>query len=329
MRILVTGASGFIGGHLVQTLAKEGAQVRILARPSSKLHHLAGLPLETIYGDLDDKQALQLAVKDVQIIYHCAALSSDWGTTAQFHKANVDGVRNIIEAALHSDTLERFVHISTTDVYGYPVQPCDESYPITDIGLAYNASKGLGEKVVWAAYREHGLPVTIIRPVSVYGPRGTEFTEKIGEHIQRGSMAVFDGGRTHAGLLYIDNAVDAIMKAALASVAIGQAYNLRDDMDTTWREYVDAFAKLLCKPKPRLNLPAKPALVLSDLLESAYRRLRIRGEPPLTRHAILILARDQGYGIAKIKRDLGFTSTIGLEQGLEKSVEWLQKYGER
>ncbi len=326
MKVLITGASGFIGGHLVERLVSEGMQVRILARSTSRLHHLQGLPIETIYGGLDDRDILQKAVSGIQIIYHSAALSADWGTPEMFHKANVEGVQNIVDAALKGDKLERFVHISTTDVYGYPVQPGDETYPITGIpGLPYNISKGKGEQIVWDAWHSHKLPITIIRPVSVYGPRGTEFTQKIGEHIQRGTMAVFGGGRTHAGLLYIDNGVDLIVKAATAPNAIGQAFNLRDDIDTTWREYVDAFASYLGKPKPRLNFPVPVALTLARLMQFTYRQLHIQNDPPLTRHAILIFCRNQGYRIDKIKHELGFQTKIGLEEGLEKSVTWLNQ----
>jgi nucleoside-diphosphate-sugar epimerase len=324
VKALVTGASGFIGGHLVERLVKEGITVRILARRSSKLNHLAKLPLETVYGDLSDLESLREAVAGVQVIYHCAALSADWGTAAMFHQANVVGVQNVVTAALQNDHLERFVHISTTDVYGYPVQPCDETYPITGIGLPYNISKGLGEQAVWDAHRQYGLPMTVIRPVSVYGPRGTEFVQRIGEHLRAGDMAVFDGGRTHAGLLYIDNGVDFILRASLAPVALGQAYNLRDDHDTNWREYLELLAAALGLSKPRLNLPTGLALAVAHGLETLYRWRGIAADPPLTRHAILIMARDQGYLIDKAKREIGFNVVVGLEEGIARSAAWLR-----
>jgi len=324
VKVLVTGASGFIGGHLVEALIKQDTQVRILSRPKSNLTHLQSLPIEVICGDLSDVESLRRAAEGVDIIYHCAALSSDWGSYSDFETANVQGVHNLLDATRNSDTLKRFVHLSTTDVYGYPIQACDERYPITDIGLPYNKTKGLGEKLVWDAHQQHGVPVTIIRPVSVYGPRGTAFVQIIGSLIDQGMMTVFNGGHTHAGLLYIDNAVEFILRASLSERSLGQVYNLRDDFDINWRNYVDALALKLHKRKPWLNIPTAAALLAGSVVERMHSVLHLKSAPILTRHAVLLMAREQGYFIDKAKRELDFKSRVGFDEGVDRSAYWFR-----
>src|SRR5437879_1367484 len=131
MAVLVTGASGFLGGRLAQVLVARGETVRILARATSDLHHLAGLPIEIVRGDLSATTSIAAAVRGVTHVYHCAACSTDWAPDAVFNAANVAGVQNLLDAAQRVSGLQRFLHVSTTDVYGYPAVPCDESHPLT------------------------------------------------------------------------------------------------------------------------------------------------------------------------------------------------------
>jgi nucleoside-diphosphate-sugar epimerase len=145
----------------------------------------------------------------------------------------VAGVRRLLRAASRTPTLRRLLHVSTTDVYGYRRHAGDETTPIRDVGLPYNRSKGLGELAVWACHRQTGLPVTVVRPASIYGPRSKDFVLEIARAVQRRQMVLVGDGRVPAGLIYIDNAVDAILAAAEAEDSVGQAYALRDETPTT------------------------------------------------------------------------------------------------
>src|SRR5215471_9102332 len=153
MPVLVTGASGFLGGRLTQILLNRGAGVRILARPAADLRHLAVDKLEVVPGSLADMESLTRAVRGVTEIFHCAACSTDWAPRRVFHEANVTGVENLLRAVRQASKLTRFLHVSSTDVYGYPRSPCDESGALTDAGLPYNRTKCLGEQRVWEAAR--------------------------------------------------------------------------------------------------------------------------------------------------------------------------------
>ncbi len=322
MRMLVTGGSGFLGGRLAQMLSAQGHEVVVLARHSSDLRHLSAYQLQIAYGDIRDKDSLRRALHGCQVVYHCAGLSTDWATLAQFAETNINGVQNILDCAVELPALERFVHISTTDVYGYPLVACDETHPLVDVGLPYNRSKLRGEQLVGDAARRHRLPITIFRPACIYGPRGTEFVGRMGDQLRSGFLPLLDGGRTHAGLIYVDNAVNALIACLEHPASIGEAYNLRDDFAVSWREYIAAFAAHLGKKAPTLSLPSAWALRAARLLEGTFHTLHLSAHPVVTRHAILVLCRDQGYAIDKARHDLGFTTTIGLEEGLERSIAW-------
>jgi len=323
MAVLVTGASGFLGGRLAQVLVARGETVRILARPTSDLRHLSGLPIEIVQGDLAATASLATAVKNVTHIYHCAACSTDWAADHVFYAANVAGVQNLLDAARRVSGLQRFLHVSTTDVYGYPAVPCDESHPLTDIGLPYNRTKCQGEECVWQASRR-GLPVTVVRPATIYGPRSKDFGTEIAKLIRQGTMVLIDGGRSPGGFCYVDNAVDAIIQGATVLQALGRSYNLSDGTGEPWRRYIDALADGLGEPRPSINIPAALAFPLARGFESTHRLLRLPGRPLLTRHAVYLLTRDQEYVNEATRRDFGFSPAVTFEDGVSRTVDWLK-----
>jgi nucleoside-diphosphate-sugar epimerase len=257
-------------------------------------------------------------------VFHCAACSSDWAPRRVFEEANVTGVSNLLAAARRAGGIARFVHVSTTDVYGYPHEPCAESHPAVDAGLPYNSTKCAGEALVWAAARE-GLPVTVIRPATIYGPRSKDFAVEIAKHIRAGSMLVIDHGRAPGGFAYVDNVAGAMIAAAEAGATAGRAYNIADGTGATWRMYVDALADGLGRRRPWLDLPSAIALPLARTMEAVHGALHLPGRPLLTRHAVLLLSRNQEYPADAARRDFGFAPAISLKEGIARTVEWLNK----
>lgn len=323
MTTLVTGASGFIGGELTRMLIERGEQVRILARPTSNLAHLKGLPVETVRGGLDNTAALVDATSNIEVIYHCAALAADWGPWSDFERANITGVKNLLRASVDAGTVQRFVHVSTTDVYGYPRKAVDESYGLHDVGYPYNRSKIRSEQLVDECHQQTGLPTTIIRPVTVFGPRSYTFSVGIGRLLLEGDLPLIANGRARAGLAYVDDLVEGMIAAAKSPVAVGQAYNLRDPSNITWKESLLALAEGLgAIPRPR-NIPTPVALTIAMGLEAIYSLLRIKTRPLLTRQIVYAMGRDQGYSIDKAQNELGFTPKVGVEKGLQRTIDWL------
>lgn len=319
MTALVTGASGFLGGRLAQVLASRAGSVRVLARPSNDLSHLGDLPIEVVRGDLSRQPVLEAAMRGVTHVFHCAAASTDWASWSTYHGSNVQGTENVLRAAAGSPDLERFLHVSTTDVYGYPIKVCDESNPLVDVGLPYNRTKIFGERAVWAS----GLPVTVVRPATIYGPRSVTFGTDIAKLLRQRLMATIDGGRASGGFLYVDNAVDALILAATARESIGRAYNLADGSGVTWKTYVDRMADGLGLPRPWIDLPSGGARALAWAMEAPHRFLRIPGRPLLTRHAVCLLARDQEYPNERARRELGFRAAVGFDEGMARTISWL------
>jgi nucleoside-diphosphate-sugar epimerase len=323
MRSLVTGASGFLGGRLAQMLAANGDDVVVLARPTSDLRHLDGLPSTLVAGDLGDAEALTRALHGVQRVFHCAACSTDWAPWKTYFSANVTGTANLLQAARACPTLERFVHVSTTDVYGYPTTPCDETHPLVETHLPYNRTKRLGELAVWEARRSHALPITIVRPATIYGPRGKDFTVEIATMLRQRLMLTIDHGRAPGGFAFVDNVAEAMIAASTASTTLGEAYNLADGTNADWTEYLARFSAALGCPTPWLNLSLANADRLARLLEIPHRLLHLGGRPLLTRHAVLLLGLNQEFPIAKAQRDFGYSPRISLEEGIARSVAWL------
>ena len=322
MPSLVTGASGFLGGRVAQLLHERGEEVTILARSGSDLRHLQTTPVRIVPCDLSDRPALQKAVQQVTHIFHCAACSTDWAPYQTYLDANVIGTQHLLDAARQAPLLERFVHVSTTDIYGYPQTPCSEDHPFVDAGLPYNQTKGAGEAAVWKAHAE-GLPVTILRPATIYGPRGKDFTQEIAALLRQRLMAYVGGGHATGGFTYVDNVAHAMLEAASSPRTVGQAYNIADGTNASWRDYATLFAEQLGTKPPWIDLSFGKALALARAFEAPHRFLRLPGRPLLTRHAVLLLGRNQEFPATKAKNDFSFRPGVSLEEGIRRSVAWL------
>jgi nucleoside-diphosphate-sugar epimerase len=322
MTTLITGASGFLGGRVAQILAAQGQDVVVLARSTSKLDHLPNIRIAP--GNLTDAASLVAATHGATRIIHCAACSTDWAPWDTYYSANVTGTQNLLAAALQSPTLQRFVHVSTTDVYGYPAIPCEESAPTRDAGLPYNQTKRLGEQAVWKAHQDHGLPITILRPATIYGPRGKDFTVEIATLLRQRLMATIDHGHAPGGFAYVDNVANAILEASTHPATVGEAFNLADGTNATWTDYLRLFSQALGTKPPWIDLSLKSATALARAFEAPWRLLGLSSRPLLTRHAVLLLALNQEFPTAKAKETFGFSPKVSLEEGIAHSADWLR-----
>ena len=324
---LITGASGFLGGRLAQLLLDEAVEVTLLVRPSSALpvslaerSSLRVLRAE-LAPDLakEPPSAFTEPLSTVSHVFHCAGTSTDWAPRAVYEEGNITGTVAMLGfAIIHMPRLKRFVHVSTTDVYGYPVVAGDENIPLRDVGLPYNSSKVRGEALVWQA-AAGGLPVTVVRPASIYGPGGRAFVTDIVALLRQRLMLLVDGGRAPGGFVYVDDVCRAMLLAASAERAAGQAYNLSSTDGTTWRDYTGAIAAALRLPTPWLQLPFRAAMALAAAAEFPH-TAGLPGRPLLTRHAVYLLGRNQQYRTSKAQAELNWEPRIGLAEGIACSV---------
>jgi nucleoside-diphosphate-sugar epimerase len=326
---LLTGATGFIGGRLAARLMGEGCAVRCLVRPHSAQQALRELGVELVAGDLADGTVLRAAACDASYVLHCAALVSDWATVAEIRATNVTGTRLLAEAAAAAGSVKRFVHISSTDVYGHPgdLAVQEDRAPI---GFAnwYAQTKLEGEAELLAVARTRGLQATILRPATVYGPGSRDVVGEIARAIRSRTMLLIDRGRAIAGLCYVENLIDLVLLAAREQTAAGQTYNASDGLAMTWREFAGDLAAGLGAPPPRLSLPYRAAHAIGASMEHGYRLVRsatgLRTPPLLSRQAVQVLGRNQDFSIQKARQMLGWEPRVGYEAGLAATLDWLR-----
>jgi ornithine--oxo-acid transaminase len=325
---LVTGATGFIGGHLVSRLLRDGHQVRCLVRATSETSRLDQLDVEIAPGDLTDASSLARAAEGCRYVLHCGALVSDWATPEEVKRINVEGTRHLLKASVDA-SVQRFIHFSSTDIYGYPGGTAiDETHVATRFRNWYAQTKLAAEAEVRRTDQADELAAVILRPATVYGPRSTEVVGGIARAIRDGNMLLVDKGRAVAGLCYVDNLIDAAILALHHEAAPGQAFNVSDGLDITWKQFTDGLAKGLgCSPA-RWSLPYWMANGIGFSLEHGYRLLhratRLSTPPLLSRQAVQVLGINQDFSNHKARELLGWNPRIGYEAGLEATLAWLQ-----
>ncbi|HEX3511778.1 MAG TPA: aminotransferase class III-fold pyridoxal phosphate-dependent enzyme [Solirubrobacteraceae bacterium] len=325
---LVTGASGFIGGHLARRLTQEGYQVRCLVRASSDTSRLEEHGVEIAVGDLGHAPSLTRAAEGARYVLHCGALVSDWATAQEVTRVNVEGTRNLLDASVGA-LVKRFVHFSSTDVYGYPGVPAiDETYAATRFRNWYAQTKLGAEHEVRRVESQHGLDAVILRPSTVYGPHSADVVGEIARAIRGGNMVLVAGGRAVAGLCFVENLMDAAVLALRHEAAPGHAFNATDGIDVTWREFADALADGLGCSRVRWSMPYWMAHGIGFSLEQGYRTLRrttrLRTRPLLSRQAVHVMGTDQSFSNAKARELLGWEPRVGYADGLEETLAWLR-----
>lgn len=323
-KILVTGATGFIGRRLVQRLRLEkGASVRALVRNPAKAEDLAKLGVELVQGDLSDCGSLERAIQDCSVVIHSAAQVSSVPDRDVFQQSNVNGTENIARAS-STARVERFVHLSSIAVFGLPTdgEIVDDS-PRRPCGDPYSDTKLHAENAVWRYHREAGLRSVILRPSSVYGPGSTHWSVVPIKRVKKGRMFFVNGGRGLLNYVYIDNLVDAIVLAVEDEGAVGEAFIVNDGA-ISWHEFFGAYARMVGKD----GIPSVPLWAAKLWLH--YRNLVAawRGEttrvPP---NALRFLVGSAVYKQSHIEQRLGHRSRINLEEGMRRTEAWFRETG--
>jgi len=321
--VLVTGATGFIGRRLAEVLVASGNNVRLLVRERSRLSDALRDSCQIIVGALENENALVEATRQVATVYHCAANVRTWGAWESYYETNVLGLENLLRAIHKANTiLPRLVHLSTVDVYGFPAEPCDETAPLDDAGFHYGRSKILAEELIQKDSRQSGLPYTILRPCNVIGPR-SPLIARVGRGLKAGLMMTVDGGSCNAGIIYIDNLVRIIMKSADTSLTLNEVYNVRDNYDVSWKQFIKVLRKAIDGRGIVFNFPFPVANGMAVVLSSLHRRLNIGREPLLHPLFVHIFGRTCGHSARKIMEVCGPETTISFEDSMKKTCDWL------
>jgi len=324
MRALVTGASGFIGSHIVDTLLARKYDVRVLLRRTSSLEWLKDLPVEFVYGDIFSTDALRQAVTGVDYVYHSAGLTK--AKTAEIYlRANAEGTRNLLEAVKsHAPGIKRFVHISSQAAVGpspgaASVDENTEPAPLT----SYGRSKWKAEQECHRFFPE--FPVTILRPPAVFGPRDRDIFEFF-HTVARGLQPMVGFSEKYLSLIHARDLVRGFVMAGESPKAVGETYFITSNRYYGWKEIGDLTARIMGKRVIRVRIPEFGVFTIAAVAEGLA---KFSPKPALVNFE---KARDmvQEYWTCdhhKALRDLGFEQEMTLEQGLQDTIDWYRRMG--
>lgn len=326
MTVLVTGATGFTGGHLARALRRDGEDVVALVRPASlpRASALQEAGIHVVSGDLRDADAVARAVRGCGVVYHIAATYREAGQSDRAYRlVNVEGTRHVLEAS-HAAGVRRVVHCSTGGVHGHVESPpADEDAPLAP-GDVYQRTKLEAERLAAAFGEQTGLEVVVARPIGIYGPGDMRFL-KMFRGIARGRFPMLGSGRVFYHLTYIDDLVRGFRLCGTAAGAAGRTYLLAGPEYTTLNELVAVIAGELGVPPPRLRLPVWPVWLAGALCEAVCVPLGI--DPPLYRRRVDFYRKSRAFTSARAARELGFRPEVDLRTGIRRTAEWYRAAG--
>lgn len=328
MKVLVTGATGFTGGHLAATLARRGDEVRALVRPTSRARFdrspLPAAGVRAVEGDLGDREALMRAAHGVEVVYHIAATYREAGQPdSAYRTINVDGTRCLLEAARHGGA-RRLVHCSTGGVHGHIANPpADEDAPFNP-GDIYQDTKLEAEQLARAYGADTGFDVVVARPIGIYGPGDTRFL-KMFRGLKRGRFPMLGSGKVFYHLTFIDDLVEGFRLCGTVPAARGRTYILAGPRYTTLDELVALVAKDLGVEPPRVHWPVWPFWTAGLLCEMLCVPLRI--EPPLYRRRVDFYTKSRAFDTTRARTELGYAPKVDLEEGIHRTSEWYRREG--
>lgn len=324
MKVLVTGSTGFTGGKLAMKLYQLGVSVKVLIRDKSKVECNDSYYPEIIEGDIRDMSSVVEAVNGCEKIFHLAACYRTAGLPDKTYRdIHVKGTENLLKAA-HKFNVQRFVHCSTVGVHGHIDNAVANEMSPFSPGDIYQETKLEGELCAKRFFDETKLPISIIRPTAIYGPGDLRLL-KLFKLAGKMFTPILGNGQIYYHMIYIDDLVDAFVRASEDKNAIGEAFIIGGSERKTLNEIVDIISSGLGTPSFKIHLPASPFQLLGSVCEKICTPLKI--EPPIYRRRVDFFTKSRSFDTSKSQKILGFFPKVAIEKGLNKTAAWYKDKG--
>lgn len=324
MKIVITGATGFLGRNLAETFREEGWQVRATGRSIAVGDELRRRGIQFERADLLDPSQLINAFSPADCVIHCAARSGPWGTYKDFYPPNVVGTRNVI-AACKSHGIRRIVFISSPSVYFTNKDRYDisESEPLPARQLTHYARTKVISEQDLTALQDDGYKVIIFRPRALYGPYDTTFIPRILRMAEQERMPLVNNGRALIDITYVENFVDAIrMSLNAPDTAWNEIYNVSNGDPITVRDWFAQVLRIFDRPFKPKNVSESMAMMVAGAMEFVSYLPFVRKEPRMTRFSVGYLAKSMTISIEKARQNLGYSPLVSNEESFERYARW-------
>jgi dihydroflavonol-4-reductase len=323
MKVLVTGATGFTGGHLARWLADAGDTVRVLVRDPSRLAVDLRQRVDVVVGDLTSADALRRAVEEQEVVYNIAALYREAGLRPEVYRSvNAEAVGALIDAAATAG-VRRVVHCSTVGVHGdveHP--PANEDAPLRP-GDVYQETKLLGEQIGREHAAQHGIELVIVRPTGIYGPGDRRLFKMFGQ-IARGRFVMLGRGRNYYHLTFITDLCEGFRLCGTTPGVGGRTYILGGGEVTTLAEVVRLTRAVAGRTSAPLRLPVWPVWLAGAACEMICAPFGL--PPPLYRRRVDFFRKSRSFDISRARRELGYAPKVGLREGIGRTLEWYREH---
>lgn len=324
MKVSLTGASGYTGGHILNRLLARGDTVKALVRESSVTPELEASGAEIVKGVLGNADDARRLVEGADAVMHVAAVYRTAGHPDSYYRqVNVEGTRLLLEAA-RAAGVRRFVHTSTVGVHGdVKNPPADENAPIAPSDI-YQETKAEADVQAREFGRAHGVEVAIVRPGAIYGPGETRLL-KVFKGIARGRYAVVGSGKPHYHLVYIDDLVDGFLLALDRKEAAGETFIIAGPRSLSQDDLAREVAKATGGSVWPFHIPAWPIQRLGDVVEAICVPFGI--EPPIHRRRVDFWVKNRSFSIEKARRLLGYAPKVDVTEGIARTARWYRENG--
>ena len=329
MKALVTGGGGFVGGYVVERLLARGYQVRSFGR--SQQPGLEAVGVDVCYGDLADADAVAAACDGMDVVFHVAARAGVWGSWLSYYRPNVEGTRNVV-AACQEKGVGRLVYTSTPSVVfnRKAIRNGNETLPYGRKWLCHYAhTKAIAEEEALAA-NSATLQVVALRPHLVFGPGDPHLLPRVIESAQSGRLKIVGNGANRVDVSYVGNVADAHINALDAlerGEGAGRAYFVSQGEPVALWPWINTILEGLGHAPLNRKVSLPLAYTAGAVCEFLWKRLKRKGDPPMTRFVAVELAKDHYFDISAAERDLGYAAKVSMETAVRQTIEDLKMRG--